>query len=116
MAVGEALADAIDLEHGAHSCGAKPSCHAHQMAGQEDDQEIGGLAQDREQDQGAQDLRGVADHLPVEQEIAQTLRGAHQLGRDHEHPGEAEPAAHAGEPGGQGGRIRIRRISANGPS
>jgi hypothetical protein len=54
---------------------------------------IGGLADHRERDDRGDDLRRLAQLLPVDEEESEPLGGAHELGRHHEHPAEAEPRA-----------------------
>ena len=54
---------------------------------------VGGLAEHGEGDDRGDDLRRLAELLAVDQEIAEAFRGAHELGRHHEHPAEPEPGA-----------------------
>jgi hypothetical protein len=63
---------------------------AQQRRGRELDQPVGGLAQNCKNHDRRQDLRRLAELLAVEQQIAETFGGAHQFGRDHEHPAQAQ--------------------------
>ena len=66
---------------------------AHERLGAGDEQAVGGLAEQREGDDGGEDLVGLAHLLAVDEQIAEALRCAHEFGRDHEHEAEAEARA-----------------------
>ncbi len=69
----------------------KASCQRNSGAARDLDQPVGGLAENGEDHDRGQDLRGLAELLAVDQEIAEPFGGAHEFGGDHEHP--AQPKA-----------------------
>src|SRR5882672_4126007 len=77
---------------------------ADQAVADHHEDDVGQLAEQREQHEAADDELRSAGLLAVEQQIAEPLAGAHQFGRNDEHPAESKPAAQAHEVGGEGGR------------
>src|ERR1700751_5606164 len=51
--------------------------------------------------QEEQPIAELAEHLAIDQESPHPFRGAHELGRDDEHPAEPEPRPEARDIGGQ---------------
>ena len=72
---------------------AKRSSQRRNGADTRQDQPVGGLAENGEGDDRGDDLRRLAELLAVDQQKAETGRGAQEFGRDHEHPAEPEPGA-----------------------
>ena len=104
-AVGIGLADAIEREHqAAPPCRPNASCQRKQRRGRDLDQPVGGLAEDGEDHDRGDDLRGLAELLAVDQEIAEAFGRAHEFGGDHEHPAQAKPDAQRHHIGRQHGR------------
>jgi hypothetical protein len=77
---------------------------AQERRGGDLDQPVGGLAENREDDNGRENLRGLAELLTVNQEIAESFGGAHELGRDHKHPAKAKANPQRDDIGRQHGR------------
>ena len=93
-AVGIGFADAIERQHQRGSAlAAERILPAQQRRGGDLDQPVGGLAEDREDHDRRQDLRGLAELLAVDQEIAEPFGRAHEFGGDHEHPAQPKPDA-----------------------
>ena len=93
-AVGIGFSDPIEREHqAALPLAAERILPAQQRRGRDLDQPVGGLAEDGEDHDGGEDLRGLAELLAVDQEIAEPFGRAHEFGGDDEHPAQTKADA-----------------------
>ena len=67
-------------------------------------QGIGELSEHGKGGDGRENGGRLAGHLPIDEEKAQALRSAHELGGDDEHPAQAQAGAQARDVGGQNRR------------
>ena len=68
------------------------------------EQSVGELSEYGEGEDGTDDLVGLAELLPVDEQVAEAFGRAHEFGGDHEHPSQAEPLPQAHDIGGQNRR------------
>ena len=88
------FSDAIERQHQAAPLWRpNASCQRSNGAVGDLDQPVGGLAEDGEDHDRRDDLRGLAQLLAVDQEIAEPFGRAHEFGGDHEHPAQPKPDA-----------------------
>ncbi len=91
-AVGVRFADAADFKHGAsQSAGCKRILPPQEWPRDGNEQPVGQLAEEGEDEDDGHDLGRLADLLAIDEQIAQAFGRTHELGGDDEHPAEAEP-------------------------